>query len=318
MITCPDCKASVEEDAIFCDNCGYQLRPLDSPPGHPAPPAGTGLIPGAPPNTCPSCGYLNSIGDPFCVNCGAQLTPGLDLTYPTPPPAARMPFAPLVESAAPASDSVARPAADRLCPACGFSNPAGNLFCGNCGTQLNLFQSASVAQPEGPPAPSIKVCPNCGYPNPPGETSCQVCSYRLPEAAAHSLDPSLSTLQVSPNQTIAGQAASASLSVGRLLAVATNTSFAIPARPEVLIGRRDPDKGILPEIDLWKQGTSSSSVSRKHARLLMQGGQVFVEDLKSTNATYLNRQRLQPGIRYPLQHGDELQIGGVSMVYYKE
>jgi pSer/pThr/pTyr-binding forkhead associated (FHA) protein len=49
---------------------------------------------------------------------------------------------------------------------------------------------------------------------------------------------------------------------------------------------------------------------------LVQGSQVFIEDLNSTNSTYLNRQRLQPGQRYLVNSGDELRLGGVVLVYY--
>lgn len=322
MLTCPDCKASVEEDAIFCDHCGFQLRPLDSPAGGSG--AGPARGPAPASNSCPACGYLNPSGEAYCVNCGVQLA-----GEPAAPPAGEADNQPLSYPAE-ALRAERRPPSQRICAACGFSNPAGNLFCGNCGTPLNLLQpapaepggprreaAAAAAQPEQPPRAQIKVCPNCGYPNPPGETACQVCSYRLPGEPT-AAGASVSTPLSSPLQTVAGAGGAALITVGRLRATASNTSFAIPARAEVLIGRRDPDKGILPEIDLWQQGPASSSVSRKHARLVVQGGHVYVEDLKSTNATYLNRQRLQPGVRYPLHDGDELQVGGVAMIYHQE
>jgi pSer/pThr/pTyr-binding forkhead associated (FHA) protein len=109
---------------------------------------------------------------------------------------------------------------------------------------------------------------------------------------------------------------SASRQVGRLFSTATNSNFPIPALPQIIIGRRDPDKGIYPDVDLSAQGSTSNSVSRQHARLLLQGNQVFVEDLNSTNSTYLNRQKLQPGQRYLLNSGDELRLGGVVLIFY--
>jgi pSer/pThr/pTyr-binding forkhead associated (FHA) protein len=101
-----------------------------------------------------------------------------------------------------------------------------------------------------------------------------------------------------------------------LLSTATNASLPLPAQAEMIVGRRDPERGISPDIDLSGQGNASSSVSRQHARLLVQGSQVFIEDLNSTNSTYLNRQRLQPGQRYLVNSGDELRLGGVVLVYY--
>ena len=50
--------------------------------------------------------------------------------------------------------------------------------------------------------------------------------------------------------------------------------------------------------------------SQIHARLFARDGQYFVEDLGSTNGTFVNRgKRLAPGTRQPLSDGDELIVG---------
>ena len=80
----------------------------------------------------------------------------------------------------------------------------------------------------------------------------------------------------------------------------------IPLEKDLIIGRSE-------ECNIQIQ---DALISRQHARLLVQGNQVFIEDLNSTNSTYLNRQRLQPGQRYLVNSGDELRLGGVVLVYY--
>lgn len=76
-----------------------------------------------------------------------------------------------------------------------------------------------------------------------------------------------------------------------------------------LIGRWDADGGIFPEVDL-DQDDPEAKVSRRHARITIQSGQFFIEDLGSTNGTFVNRgQRLLPGNRHPLNHGDEVIVG---------
>ena len=52
-------------------------------------------------------------------------------------------------------------------------------------------------------------------------------------------------------------------------------------------------------------------VSQLHARVFTRDGQVFVEDLGSTNGTYLNRQKVAGPMA--IQRGDRLQVGNTIM-----
>ena len=69
--------------------------------------------------------------------------------------------------------------------------------------------------------------------------------------------------------------------------------------PAVVIGRS-------PECDLSIQDTYLSS---RHARFAMDGSDLSVEDLGSTNGTYVN-QELVVG-RQQLERGDIVQVGGI-------
>jgi len=66
---------------------------------------------------------------------------------------------------------------------------------------------------------------------------------------------------------------------------------------ENLIGR-DPEAAI--RIDI-------GGVSRRHARIVIDGADVTIEDLDSKNGTYLRGRRIQQPKR--LAHGDEIRIG---------
>lgn len=46
------------------------------------------------------------------------------------------------------------------------------------------------------------------------------------------------------------------------------------------------------------------AVSRHHASVIMEGGEYYLIDHRSTNSTYLNGMRLKPGEEYRLCHGD--------------
>ena len=52
-------------------------------------------------------------------------------------------------------------------------------------------------------------------------------------------------------------------------------------------------------------------VSQLHARVFRREGQLYVEDLGSTNGTYLNRKKVTAPIA--IRKGDRLQIGKTVM-----
>ena len=75
------------------------------------------------------------------------------------------------------------------------------------------------------------------------------------------------------------------------------------------IGRWDADGGVFPDVDL-DSDDPEAKVSRRHARISFQNGEYAIEDLGSTNGTFVNRgKRLLPGERQPLKDGDEIIVG---------
>jgi len=77
------------------------------------------------------------------------------------------------------------------------------------------------------------------------------------------------------------------------------------------VGRSDPANGWLPKIDLAGFGGVDGGVSRRHARIIMEAGQLFIEDVGSSNGTILNGVHLTIGQRFPIQSGDKLLFGRV-------
>lgn len=75
------------------------------------------------------------------------------------------------------------------------------------------------------------------------------------------------------------------------------------------IGRWDADGGIFPDVDL-DSDDPEAKVSRRHARITLSEGKYLLEDLGSTNGTFVNRgKRLPPGTRHTLNDGDEIIVG---------
>lgn len=80
-----------------------------------------------------------------------------------------------------------------------------------------------------------------------------------------------------------------------------------------LIGRWDPDTKSFPEVDLEDFDTDSL-VSRRHAMVTIQDGKVSLEDLGSTNGTFLiGGVRLEPGTIVVVAEGGEFFVGNLRM-----
>lgn len=96
---------------------------------------------------------------------------------------------------------------------------------------------------------------------------------------------------------------------------AVGKEFAL-CEDESHIGRWDADGGIFPDVDL-DSDDPEAKVSRRHARITRRGEKYYVEDLGSTNGTFVNRgRRLLPGDRQPLRDGDEVIVGKTFLKFH--
>lgn len=82
------------------------------------------------------------------------------------------------------------------------------------------------------------------------------------------------------------------------------------------IGRWDADNGIFPDVDLDAYDPEAK-VSRRHARIIRSADKYVIEDLGSTNGTFINRgRRLIPGTPNILNDGDEIIVGKTFLRFY--
>ncbi len=59
---------------------------------------------------------------------------------------------------------------------------------------------------------------------------------------------------------------------------------------------------------------TSKRISREHARIRQQGRRMFLEDLGSTNGTFLNNERLLAPVE--LRDGDHISIGAIEFIFH--
>jgi len=87
----------------------------------------------------------------------------------------------------------------------------------------------------------------------------------------------------------------------------------IPAKDEIIIGREDPISDLFPDVDLTGLGGMEKGVSRKHAVIHRAGAAYTVEDMGSTNGTYINKKKIQPHAPQTIKVGDELRFGKLAL-----
>ena len=269
------------------------------------------------------CGYANVPGEMFCQNCGVQLAPVASTPPPPPapvlPPASAGVIAPTPTASPPAipATPVEPGLAGEACPTCGYVNIPGDQFCQNCGLQLAAVRPVSA--PAAPPAVSAPMVAAAqaaapaseAAPPPPGVPAAD----SLP-AIGEKKTAELPMIREIPPSAAPAEAKPVVFITGKLLIRAAKTEIELPPdKNELTIGRADPVRGVFPDIDLTTAGGDTSGVSRLHARFSMQDGQICIEDLNSTNFSFLNRQRLQPGQRYPIKHHDEIRLGLLILEY---
>jgi hypothetical protein len=181
------------------------------------------------------------------------------------------------------------------CERCKTENLDGAQYCDECGAPLRPnSRPNSGANPSGANLFKVEGDGQNGSRSPSAVPQKEIAANRA--AAGVSLPSSLRS----------NEKAHARLVIERGKSV--GKEFMLIAQ-ESQIGRWDADGGIFPDVDLDSEDPEAK-VSRRHARITLRDGKHFLEDLGSTNGTFVNRgKRLPPGTHQPLNDGDEIIVG---------
>lgn len=142
------------------------------------------------------------------------------------------------------------------------------------------------AEGDGPEVLAIN-CVN-GHPNPVHASSCRICGGALNGKIVHVKRPSLGTLVAS-------------------------TGGSVTLDADVIVGRL-PKAAPGAAVHLMAVASPTKSISKSHCRINIDDWELNLEDLNSTNGTYLLREgqlprRLGGGQRELLRYGDRIDLG---------
>lgn len=194
----------------------------------------------------------------------------------------------------------------KICPSCGHENAPNEVECVECGTDLMsvpVIDADKIVQDNGPvqtvvpaldvdvessfdtsaaPPRYIRRC-TCGANNPPNARECSACGEDISVIL-----PILKTDSVEMHFT--------------LNEVGGDYTFCVPCGC-VVVGREHAMRECL---------SGKHFVSRIHAKLTVEDGALYVENLSSTNYTFINNIKVPSG-RSRLEVGDELAFGGIAV-----
>jgi len=169
------------------------------------------------------------------------------------------------------------------CPNCQHWNEAGSRFCEECGFELPTNNAAAYQVPVRPASAtdsSPAVPPASEIPPPPPQD--------------------LTPIDAAPPVPYTG---------ARLVLSATGSIFKLG--DAAVIGREDPALQI--DLEGYPDG---QYVSHRHAQIVKLNEKYYIEDLGSSNSTWVNEIKLKQGQSEPLEEGDTIKLGKIQLTFY--
>jgi pSer/pThr/pTyr-binding forkhead associated (FHA) protein len=191
-----------------------------------------------------------------------------------------------------------------ICERCNTENLDGSQYCDECGAPLGVSISAKKAGGANDAGSNSVAGKSVATATP---------ASALPKKSEAAAPQGTPAFAISQGSIAMMDGAHARLVIER--GRSAGKQFPL-SDEESQIGRWDADGGIFPDVDL-DADDPEAKVSRRHARIVRRNGQYYIEDLGSTNGTFINRgRRLLPGDRQPLRDGDEIIVGKTFLRFH--
>jgi pSer/pThr/pTyr-binding forkhead associated (FHA) protein/ribosomal protein L40E len=191
-----------------------------------------------------------------------------------------------------------------VCPNCNHQNPEGAVNCEACYTEL----------------PSMIACPHCGASILSDAVFCGSCGSSLTPSSKNEDENFVQPAAANNNEVqlqlvpIASATILQTTKTARLIHLQTNNIIRIPDSLKIInLGK--PNEQFPPDIDV-SGFPNSEIVSRIHARLTVEDDKFYIEDLGSSNGTYVNHLPLDKGDRHQLKMGDQISLGKEDKVTF--
>ncbi|MGB3299691.1 MAG: FHA domain-containing protein [Phormidesmis sp.] len=283
MITCPNCNHQNPDGALQCEACYTPLPAM---------------------MMCPSCHTPIQADASFCGQCGSDL---------------RDVSGDLLEEKETSEVEATAAVPESALKTQNFL--AENELAASTGSYI---VSSEVGKVEQDPASSSESTPDLDVPElvmpdpllipeplePEGGGSAEVSPSNPSASNPFASNPSVSPVAnppVNPAPPVAPVATQLQSLSARLRQVQTNTVIEIP-RGLSLVRIGKPNEQTPPDIDV-SGFPDSEVVSRVHANLRVEGDVYYVEDVGSSNGTYVNGLPLAVGNRHRLRPGDRIALG---------
>jgi len=165
----------------------------------------------------------------------------------------------------------------------------------------------------------VKPCPNCQRKNNDQEVICVYCGELLLSETEYAATRALEGTDFEEGVPRWGTARFSTRMNLILHVRGISRSFTFDANTindssGLVIGRKDPETGELPAIDLTECEGVEKGVSRRHAVVIGRSGVLSIVDKGSPNGTFLNGQRLVANQPRILRDGDEIRLGKLVLL----